>query len=805
MAISENMKGLLLDVYTINNENESFIKVCIKTDKGKEVFEDHQFKPYFYLISNTELSKKDLQHYNIFAIEQTKKDLIQVHKFAHFKEKQLSIEDLKKTNIYKLIFNKICDLVNARSKIKDEVFYLGKFEYDILFDFRYIIDKNIYCLKNYEINETKEGLQFKDRPYIEPKLKKIAFDIETLGKSTDPKKEAIVLLSLYSKNPEFKKVIGYKMPNKDIDYYTQVKGEKELLQEFSNTIKKFDPDLIYTYNGDNFDFPFIKERCKKHDLSEEFNALFGATITKGNAQETDLKNFQHIDVYKVVRSLSMKGSLNLFKLDLDTVYNYLYGKHKVDIHYSEMEKYYNSLELLGKFIEYNLVDSMACYEIGENFLEQFVALSQVTGKTLQDITRTSSSAIVESLIMHRAINEDKIIPAIPVGATVDSRREKRFKGAFVKEPILGLHENIAIVDFQSLYPSVVITYNISPETINEKTKNIFTDKDNNIFSQDISATIPKMLKDVFEQRNAIKKKMKSVQKESLEYKTLFAYQWSFKTVLNSTYGYMGYARARWYNFNCGQSIATTSREHTMKIISEAEKFGFDVIAGDTDSCFLKYKKDKNEVLDFLDKINKKLPGIMKLSLDGFYKRGLFVQKKSSEDVAKKKYALIDETDNLKIVGFEFVRHDWSELAKNTQKKVLEFILKEKDIEKAKKYVIDILKQTQEHKLPNDLFVIYTQIRKDLTEYSSIGPAVSAAKKAIAKGIAINESFVGFIVTKNGKTISDKAELAQYVKEGDYDSDYYIDNQIIPSVKNIFSVFGISEDQLMSKPSQKKLF
>lgn len=796
-------KGLLLDVYSVNNDDESFIKVCIQTPKGKEVLEDHSFKPYFYLLSNTELSKKDLQQYSVINIELVEKDPIQIHKFAHFKAKALPVEELARIKIYKLSFAKISDLIDARTNIKDEVFYLGKFEYDIQFDFRYIIDKQIYCLKHYEIND-KNGLQFKELKDETTELKKIAFDLETI-KGLDAKKEPIVLLSLYSSNPKYEKVIGYKDCPNAKDYYTQVKGEKELLQEFLSSIKKFNPDIIYTYNGDNFDFPFIKERCKKHDLLVEFNNIFNSSVSKGNSQEFDLQNIQHIDVYKVVRSLSMKGSLDLFKLDLDTVYNHLFGKHKADVKYHEMEKYYNSPELFAKFIEYNLIDSVACCEIGNNFLEQFIALSKLTGKTLQDITRTSSSSIVESLIMHNAARENKIIPAIPVGATIDSRENKRFVGAFVKEPTLGLHENLAVVDFQSLYPSVIITYNISPETIGEKTKNVFINEKGDIFSKDISAIIPNMLHEVFEQRIATKKAMKSYPKDSLEYKTLYAHQWSFKTVLNSTYGYMGYARARWYNFECGQAIASQSRQHTMKIISEAEKDGLEVIYGDTDSCFLKYKNNKNEIEYFLDKINKDLPGVMKLSLDGFYKRGIFVQKKGSEEVAKKKYALIDDHNNMKIVGFEYVRHDWSMLAKTTQKTVLELLLKDKAIENAKTFVQNIIKQTEDHKLPNDQFVMYTQIRKDLNNYSSVGPAVSAARKAVARGEAINESYVGFIVSNNGKTISERAELADFVKPGDYDSKYYIENQIIPSVKNIFSVFNISEDQLMSKPSQKKLF
>ena len=103
-------------------------------------------------------------------------------------------------------------------------------------------------------------------------------------------------------------------------------------------------------------------------------------------------------------------------------------------------------------------------------------------------------------------------------------------------------------------------------------------------------------------------------------------------------------------------------------------------------------------LNLLEKLNKNLPGIMELELEDFYKRGIWVAKRTTEAGAKKKYALIDEKDKLKIRGFETVRRDWCPLARETQNKVLQFILREGNEKKALEYLKQIIKQIKNREI-----------------------------------------------------------------------------------------------------------
>jgi DNA polymerase I len=218
------------------------------------------------------------------------------------------------------------------------------------------------------------------------------------------------------------------------------------------------------------------------------------------------------------------------------------------------------------------------------------------------------------------------------------------------------------------------------------------------------------------------------------------------------------------------------------------------------------KRHKDDALAFMKKINDELPGDMELELEGFYPRGVFVTKKhmgKGERGAKKKYALIGEDDRIKIRGFELVRRDWSNVAKNTQRKVLEAILKHGSKEMAVKIVKDMVLELKSGKVPLEDLTIYTQIRKDPNKYDIKSPELSAAKKAILGGMRIEKgAMIGYVITKTGATISDKACLVEFAK--DYDPNYYIDNQVLPSVLKILKELGFSEDDLKFKGSQKAL-
>jgi DNA polymerase I len=171
--------------------------------------------------------------------------------------------------------------------------------------------------------------------------------------------------------------------------------------------------------------------------------------------------------------------------------------------------------------------------------------------------------------------------------------------------------------------------------------------------------------------------------------------------------------------------------------------------------------------------------------------------------AKKKYALLGEDGRIKIRGFELVRRDWSKIAKDTQMAVLEAILKEGSKEKAIAIVKGRIEELASGKAKMEELVIYTRLRKGVGGYEVINPGVAAVKKARAKGVKVEErGLVGYIITRRGKSVSEKAQLAELAK--DYDPGYYIDKQVLPSVMKILGELGYGEDDLKMMGKQAKL-
>jgi DNA polymerase I len=192
---------------------------------------------------------------------------------------------------------------------------------------------------------------------------------------------------------------------------------------------------------------------------------------------------------------------------------------------------------------------------------------------------------------------------------------------------------------------------------------------------------------------------------------------------------------------------------------------------------------------------------MELELEGFYSRGVFVSKKAEEKGAKKKYALLGDDGRVKIRGFELVRRDWSGVAKDTQRRVLEAILREGSKDKAVAIVREVVEQLRSGKVPLDNLAIYTQLKKEPDKYDIVSPELSAALKARKKGKTMERgSIVGYVITKKGKSISEKAELLEFAP--DYDPDYYINHQVLPAVMKILKELGADEYELTHGGRQK---
>ena len=237
-----------------------------------------------------------------------------------------------------------------------------------------------------------------------------------------------------------------------------------------------------------------------------------------------------------------------------------------------------------------------------------------------------------------------------------------------------------------------------------------------------------------------------------------------------------------------------------------QEAGFRVIYSDTDSIFLTLNEQqkKEDALAVMEQLNRELPGLMELEFQGHYPAGIFVSTKDAVSGAKKRYALIDPYDRLTIKGFESIRRNTALIAKEAQQKVLTIILKEQNPTKAFTYIQDLIAKVQHAEIPVEKFVIRTRLSRELDHYEAIGPHVYIARRMREAGKSVGRgSVISYVIRKGSGIIRERAALVDTVSQNDIDSEYYINNQLLPAVEKIFEVLGYAVHDLGEKKEKTK--
>lgn len=777
---------------------------------------DDSFKPYFWVIPKLNADLKSKIRRLFVEKDNAKLEVTNVEEVRKkFNEKDVIA--LKVTvNLPKAVPE-----IRAILRDWDDIDSVN--EYDILFTRRYLIDKGITPLTALKVKGVSVPEKLKV-PGIKAELieqlndnilkspKTVALDIETYnphGKIGNSNNDPIIMLALYGDN--YKKVITWKKFKTPEPYVEFVDSEADLLDRFKELIEELKPDFITGYFSDGFDFPYIATRAKKYRVKLDLGLDYSELRVSGRENQTaEIRGIVHIDMLKFIKR-AVRKTLKTDIFTLDAVASEILGDKKIPIDMNEfMVAWDAGHDSLNDYCKYNLHDAHLTYRLFENLWPNMVELVKVVSLPLYDVIRMSFSQLVEWYIMKKARELNEISPNRPSHNEQTARLMRRIKGAFVFEPTPGLYKNMVVCDYRSLYPTIIASHNISPGTLNcsccEGTNKVpFDDKGfenkNLWFCQKRKGIISFVIEELITRRARIKDMLKKGFDP-----LLYARSWALKDMANSMYGYLAFSAARWYAFDCAEATTAYARYYIKKVISSAETSGFKVLYGDTDSVFLLLEnRTADDARKFVERINLELPGLMELEFQGFYPSGLFVATKGSEAGAKKKYALIDEADNIKIVGFETVRRNWSLIAKEVQKNVLKIVLKENNAQKASEYVRGIIKDLRDHLVPVEKTVIHTVLSKDLDDYENVGPHVAAAQRMKSKGTDVGPgSRIRFIITVGKGLIRDKVKLPDEATDEDYDAEYYIEHQIIPGVERIFGALGFSVDELIAKAAQSKL-
>ena len=804
------MKGLLLDVDYAEEEAQPRIRLFLKSGADMIVAIDPTFEQYLYVTASD--------------AEKTAKLISKLELSEHGRTlKPKSVNVFKRTFLgseietVKVAFHHPKDMSWLRHAIRELPGVKDIYEFDIPSARRYLVDRGLTPMSGVSVSgKVEEGKNIKmlmlesppkpaDVP--EQKLNVMSFDIEVYNPAGTPRpdKDPVIMMSL-ADNRGFKKVITWRDLKVKLDYVEVVENEREMLKRFVELVEEREIDILLGYNTDLFDFPYLRERAKPLKIKLKLGRDGSEVITRKRrfATATRVRGRVHIDVYTMVNFLATIGTIRLIHYTLEDVYRHMLGKEKPDFEFTEIIKAWaHGGELAKKLLEYSMSDAEATLELGLELLPLFFELARTVGQTPFDVSRMTPGQLVEWLLIREAHKLGELVPVRPVGEEYEERLEETYVGAYVMEPEKGLHEGIVVFDFRSLYPSIVVSHNIDPSTLNCKcctpSKATQAPELDYYFCTKRRGFIPVTLERLIQERVRLKQELKKHKRESREYRSLDAQQTALKIIANSFYGMLGYPRARWYFKQCAESVTSFGRHYIRQTIGMAKDFGLEVIYGDTDSLFCKLNgKSREDAMRFLKQVNESLPGIIELEFEGFYPRGVFV--------TKKRYAMIDEEGRMVVKGLEFVRRDWAALAKKTQEEVLRAILKDGSPKKAAELIHKTTRDVLEGRASLDDLVIYTRLKMPIESYRSIGPHVIAAKRLRELGREVEPGMViAYIEAKGAGSISERAIPVEDFKGREYDPDYYVGHQVLPAVMRIMEVLGYTEEDLrFERQKQVKL-
>ena len=776
------------------------IRIFGRTLDGKRICViDKNFDPYFWIISD----KVEKIREKVESIRDEDYEVLRT-------EMDTKIDKGKSVEALKVYVDHPKSIPKIR-KIVEKNFDIKTMEADILFVRRYLIDKNIFPNKNIKVkgNIAETGMDVDyclevgeifpgEGELNNPRI--LSFDIETYTrKNSYSAEEEDPVISLAFFGDGFQKVITWKK-FKTKDKITFVNSEAGLIEEFIKTIKEYKPDYLVGYFSDGFDFPYLIARARKYKIKLDIGLdRSNVKLNSKGMKSVKIKGICHIDIFKFIRHI-MGGSLQLDNYTLNEVSKQLINDEKAELDFNKLAEMWDKNENVNEICSYNLKDAELTFNVFKKVAANLEELVKIIGVPIYDVCRMSYGQLVEWHLIRKAREFNVLVPNKPTSNEISIRQMRTYQGAFVLTPKPGLYENLAIIDFRSLYPSLINAKNIDPGTFtfdkngSYETPDIEENKKIRYhFSYKEEGFLPRVVKELILRRERIKEMIKEGGRDRI----LEARSYGLKTVLNSIYGYTGYFNARFYCMECASSITAWGRHYINETASKAEESGFETVYGDTDSLVISLdKKTKKDIKSFLDEINSNLPSLMELELEDFYQRGIFVMKKSESIGAKKKYAVINEKGELKVRGFETVRRDWSYLAKEVQMDVLKIILTEGDVTKAFDYVKKVIKDIRNKNIQLEKMVIRSRLMKGISNYDQISPRVVVARRMKDLGIKINQGMtISYVIVEGSGLVRDKARLPAECKGNQYDSDYYIENQVMPSVRMIFEAVGFREGEI----------
>ncbi|RLE48403.1 MAG: DNA polymerase II [Candidatus Methanomethylicota archaeon] len=556
--------------------------------------------------------------------------------------------------------------------------------------------------------------------------------------------------------------------------------DKPLLLEFVKLIQSYDPDVVVSWGANKWLWSFLIERSKrigvKLDIGrqkvEPHQSLYGHFSIIGRI------NVDLLDIVADDPEVKVKTLENAAKH-----YKVWDGEVIDQAFYGEVWESSGGKERLVNYASKCANAVMGIWKLFSHYLAQ---LSSLIKYPMDYAVAASPGFRVEGYLMSRAHQLGELIPKRPEVVSFET-----YRGGMVLEPKPGIHNYVAVLDFAAMYPHLIMKYNISPDTyvpedvaISDQVCYVAPEVGHR-FLKEPDGLYKLSLTALLEARDSIRQFMKRLSPDDPRYAAYEAQQKAIKVIANAVYGYAGWVGARWYLKPVAEAVAAWGRATISTALKIAKELGLEVIYGDTDSLFLRY--DQAKVEEFKRRVFEQLG--LEVKVDKLYKRVLFTE-------AKKRYVGLMEDDSLDVVGLEAARGDWCEAAKQLQEEVAHILLTTDNVQKAVEHAKQAIKKLKAGKFSIKDLVIWKTLSKPLDEYKVSAPHVTAALRLKKAGWDVKPGDqIGFVIVKGSGKVHERAYPYALAHGQPIDSDYYIENQLIPAALRILEVVGVKKEQL----------
>jgi len=535
--------------------------------------------------------------------------------------------------------------------------------------------------------------------------------------------------------------------------------EAEMLVEAFKIIDTY--PIVLTFVGDSFDLKYLYNRAKHLRIDMD---KYCPIVIRGNQdprrEQADLKRGIHVDMYKFFTNPSIKiyalsGAYQ--RENLDTIAEGILGEHKLELSDNISALSYNELAHYC-WLDSNLVLRFTTYE-NNLLLRLIVLLMRISRMSMGEVTRFYISSWIQSLFRQEHRANEQLIPRrvdIDTMKQADAQTEamiggKAFKGAIVIEPVAGVHFNATVLDFASLYPTIMKAHNISYESIDCPHEECRTAGDNLVPETDhwickkrrgmISQTIG-FFRDTRVKWFKPKSKDRALDERTRNWYSVV--EKALKVFVNASYGVTGAKHFELFCMPAAESITAFGRDAIQRTKAKAEEMGIRVLYGDTDSVFLDNpsKEQQKELVQW----SSKALGI-DLEVEKTYKYVALSDR-------KKNYIGVYKDGKVEVKGLSGKKRNTPDYAQQAFRDMLEVLSRVDDaegFESAKEgireivnHVIDRLEGKAKEYSPEEL-AFRIQITKRLSEYPTDTPHVRAAKMLVEKTNDPNKVLPGTII------------------------------------------------------------